>query len=963
MTSDLRSAARQLESVGKSLTASLTVPLTIAGGAIVKLGSEFEASMSKLAAVTGATGKTFDDLQSKAMEMGSSTQYSATQAADAMTELAKAGMTSEQTIAAIPGVLSMAATENMELATAAEITSAILNGFSLEAEKAGMVADVLAMNSNMSATGVEAIGAAMAPVAGFASQLGLSFTDVNAALGIMANNGIDGAVAGQKLMAILRALVAPSSGAAKTMKQLGIEVFDANGKMKQIPEVIDIISEKTKGMGDQQKLAALKTIFGTEAMQGLLPLLKEGGSAVQDYSDQLANSTGYADETAAAINDNLKGALTALGSAVETAAISLYQNIGPALSEFVKWITKLVQSFANLSPNTQKFIVTMAALLAAVGPVLIIISKLVSIAGKIKAAFVMAKAATTAFGAATALVGGPINLIVIAILAVIAVVAALIIYWDDIAKVTVEVWNAICDFLSGICKSIGGTLTGAWKGIKESAISIWNSIVDFFSGIGSGIYETLTSFWGSIKDTTVNVWNSIVDFFSGIGEAIGSTLSSAWESLKESAISAWNSIKDVTTQIWTSIKDFFIGVWQGMVDFFTPIVNSIKDIITSVWNVIYTITSSIWSYIIQYLVAIWTAILYYVTPIFEAISEFIANIWNSIKETAISIWNTIVSSVAGIWESFIEFANQVWSSITLFFEETWNSIKETAISIWESIVTYLTQLWESIKEQVIQIWNTITDFLTSVWEGIKNVAIEIWNSILEMLSAIWNAIWTTTVSIFTSIKNAIVGPINAAKEGIISAFKTAATTLASIWNGIKNTATSVWNSILSTISSIVTNIVSKVTSAFNGLKKGVLGAFNALKSGIKAVLNGIISGINIFIDGFNIPAKLLNKIPGVDAPIIPHIPMLATGGTIFGNGQAIVGEDGPELISKSGSSVKVTPLSSQEKASGISGAIGSDGGVNINVANMSVRSDEDITRISRALYQEIQRSKKSKGSR
>lgn len=886
LTKDIQSVSDKLGSVGQSLTTNLTVPIGIAGAAIVTLGAEFEASMSKLGAVTGATGNELKSLQDKAMEMGSNTKYSATEAADAMTELAKAGMNSNQTMAAIPGVLSMAATENMELATAAEITSAILNGFSLEAEQAGMVADVLAMNSNMSATGVEAIGAAMAPVAGFASQLGMKFTDVNAVLGIMANNGVDGAVAGQKLMAILRSLVAPSSMASKELDRLGISVFDANGKMKQLPEIIDIISNATKDLGDQEKLAALKTIFGTEAMAGLLPLLKEGGAAVQEYSDQLQNSSGYADETAKAINNNLKGAFDELSSALETAAIGFYQHIGPALTDLVKWITGLIQKFAQMSPATQKAIIVLAGIAAAVGPVLMVVSKLILGVGKLKAAFTMAKGATTAFGAASALAGGPIGLIALAIAGVIAVVAALIIYWDDIKEATINTWNAIKDFFSGLFDSVSSMFSETWNGIKETTVGIWNGIKDFFSEWGLTI---LTVLGGPI----------------------------AW--IIALIVKNWDAIKSFTTEAWTSIKDFFVGIWQSMVDFFTPIVNSIKEIITGVWNGISTVTSAIWNYIVQYVQAIWTAILYFATPIFQAISDFITTVWNGIKNTATTIWNAIKAFLTSIWNGIKSVATTVWTAISSFFTNTWNSIKSVATTV----------------------WNAIKSFLSTVWNGIKGTATTIWNGIVS----------------------AIKGPVTGVKNWLSSTFNAISSYISNVWNGIKSTATSVWNGIKSGVVNVVNGMVSTITSAFNGLKSSIVGVWNGIKSGIKSVINGIISIINKFISGFNTPAKLLNKIPGVDAPIIPSIPMLATGGSIFGNGQAIVGEAGPELLSKSGSSVKVTPLSSQEKASGIGGALNTTGGTTTLTVPLIINGSEFARAVVDDLDAQLynKQRKKSKG--
>ena len=927
LTSDVKTISKKFESVGKSLTSHVTVPLALAGGAVIKLGSDFEASMSKLVTISGATGKDVESLTNKAIEMGTSTQYSATQAADALTELAKSGMNSTQAMDAIPGVLAMAAVEGMELARAAEITSAVMNGFNMEAGEATKIANVLAKNSNMSATGIEEIGAAMKPVAGFASELGLEFEDVNSAIGIMANNGIQGAVAGQKLNSILRSLVAPSKQASSKMKELGINVFDANGKMKALPEIIGIISDKTKGMGDQQKLAALKVMFGADAMAGLLPLLKEGESGLSDYSAELKNSEGYASDAAAAMNDNLKGSFIALKSAAETAAISLYKNIGPALKKIVEGVTEMVKSFANMSPAGQKALLTFAAIAMSIGPLLIVIAKVIMVVGKVKAAFSLAAKATGLFSKASMLVGGPAGLIVIAIIAIITAVTLLIVYWDDIKEVTIKVWTAISSFFSTIGESISSTISSVWEGIKESTISIWNSISDFFSGIGDSIGGALSGAWNGIVEVTTNVWNGIKDFFSEWGKTILIILGGPIAWLIASIISNWDIIKEVTTNVWNGIKDFFISVWEGIRSFFEPFINGIVTLIETCWNTISTITSAVWGFISQYLQALWTALLYFVQPIFESISTFISEVWTKVKSKAEEVWNAIKTNLINIWNGIKEVATNVWNGIKDFFASIWNTITTVATAAWNGISSFFTTIWNGIKEIAIVVWTAISSFFTTTWNGIKSVAGTIWNSISSFFTTTWNGIKTTATDIWGKIVGAIKGPIEAVKTWISTTFTAISNSISSVWNNIRTSTSTVWNGIRSTIVGIVDGIKNAVGNAFNGMKSIAVNAWEGIKSGIRNVINGIIVIINKFISGFNAPAKALNKIPGVSAPTISSIPMLATGGTVFGSGSAIVGEAGPELIQKSGSSVKVTPLSANEKAGGIGGAMGGGGGI------------------------------------
>lgn len=898
MTKDIQTVSSKLGGIGKSLTKSVTLPILAIGAATIKLGSDFEASMSKLNAVTGATGTEFDELKSTAMDMGATTQYSAKEAADAMTELAKAGMDSAQTMSSIPGVLAMAASENMDLARAAEITSAALNSYGMEASEASRVADVLAMNSNKSASGVESLGAALAPVAGFASQLGIPFEELNASLGILSNNGVDGAIAGQKMMGIFRSLAAPASKAGKEMKKYGIEAFDANGKMKSLPEILDNINEKTAHLGDKQRMAALKTMFGTAALSALLPLLKEGGDAVADYSNELANSEGYATEMADAINDNLQGSFKLLASATETAAIALYENIGPALKQIVDWIAGLVSKFATMSPEMMKFVVVMAGIAAAVGPVLVVISKMILVIGKMKAAFTAAKTATTAWGVVTAIAGGPMILIAAGIIALIAVIVLLVVYWDKIKEVTIKIWGSIADFCSNI-----------WKSISDIAVDVWGSIQEYFSGLWDSIKDLASSAWNGIKNGVVSVFNSIKDFFSQWGLTILAVIMGPIGILALLIFKNWDLVKETAVSIWNSITEFLVGVWQGIVAFVTPIFQAISDVISSVWNTVYSISSAIWTFIWEYLVAIWTAILYFVTPIFEAISKSIKEIWDKVQNITSKVWNSILS----------------------FLKTIWNGISTTTKTVWNAIFNFLKAIFQKVSSIVKTVWNSIKSIFTSVLNGIKSVFNTIWNGIKSTLTTIWNSIKSVASTVWNAVTRTIMGPVNKVKAQVTSAFNGLKSSVSSVFNSIKSIANSIWSSITTSIRSKITSLVSGVKSAFTGMKSAVVGIWNGLKTGMKTVINGIIKMVNVFIKGFNTPAKLLNKIPGVKAPTIPNIPLLATGGTIFGSGQAIVGEAGPELVSKSGSSVKVTPLSAGEKARGIGGALGDNSGGTIIV--------------------------------
>lgn len=892
LTKETKALGNKLSGIGKDMSASITLPIAAIGAGIIKMGSEFEAQMSQLQSVTHGSTKTMNDFKNEAMDLGTKTKFSATEAVEGMTELAKAGVKSNDVMKAIPATLTLASAGHIELSQAAAIAAREMNEFGMKATDLGHVADVISYTTTHAHTSVEELSAAMVPAGGFAHSLGMSYEDLNASLGIMSKAGLNGADAGQKMVAMMRAMAAPSSKAAKEQKALGLEFFNSQGHMKTMPQIIDMINQKTAGMGDQAKFAALKVAFTSAGMQGLLPLLRHGGTELQSFSDHLKNSGGYADQTAKIMNNNLQGSLKKMQSQFQNVAISLYTNFGPALTKIVDGISKLVGAFAKMSPEQQKNIMMWAAVAASFGPVLIMAGKAVMIFGKVRAAIMLAKEAQTAWGVASALAGGPASLIAIAIMAIIVAVVLLVQHWDTVKKVTIQVWNSIVGFFKGVWTSITNDLHAFVEGYSNGFTQMQTGTETVFAWLGNAVYN--------VKMFFINGFNAIIDFFKKWGVTILAVIMGPIAILALIIYKNWDTIKSATMVAWNAITAFLTKVWNGIVAVVTPIWNGIVTVISAVWNVIWTITSTIWNFIWQYLVALWTAFMYFAKPVFQALATFFTGVWNGIKAVATTVWNTISSFLQSVWNGIKAVATTVWNAVASFFTAVWNGIVKVATVIWNGLKTYFTTVFNFYKAIFTTVWNAIAGVASAIWNGIKNTA-----------SSIWNA-----------ISNAISGPINTVKTTATNKFNELKSTLTSVWNSIKGVASSVWNGISSSVMGTIHGLVNGAGAAFGGLKSVVVGVWEGIKSGIRSVINGIVGMINHFIDGFNAPAKALNKVPGVHAPTIGHIPALATGGNLFGDGMALVGEAGPELISKSGSSVKVTPLSASEKARGIGGAMG-----------------------------------------
>ncbi|WP_025026682.1 phage tail tape measure protein [Caldalkalibacillus mannanilyticus] len=369
-TKELESSAKDTESSIKKLGVAFAGLTLAMGGVItasVKTAAQFESSMARVKAITQANVMEFDALRKKAEELGASTVFSASQTAEGMSYLAMAGFNVQEIISAMPGVLNLAAAGQMELARTADIASNILTGFKIEAGETSRVVDVLAKTMTSSNTNIEQLGYAMKYVAPIASNAGLSLEETAAAVGKLSDAGIQGEMAGTTLRAILLRLISPSAEAAKLMNELGFSITDANGKMLELPQIISNAERAFSGLTETQRLEYAATIAGTEAASGFLTLLSTEESTLAEFTSQLQDSAGAAQEMADIQNNTLNGSIAAFKSALEAAGIAVGDKFAPAIREVTSILTSLAKGFADLNTPAQNAIITFSMLVPLVG--------------------------------------------------------------------------------------------------------------------------------------------------------------------------------------------------------------------------------------------------------------------------------------------------------------------------------------------------------------------------------------------------------------------------------------------------------------------------------------------------------------------------------------------------------------------------------------------------------------------
>ncbi len=363
ITTDLDTSAAQkaMKTFGKIASTGLKGTVTAVtavsgaisavGGYAIKTGAEFESAMSRVQAISGATGKEFDALKQQAMELGASTAFSASEAAEGMENLASAGFNTNEIIAAMPGMLDLAASSGEDLASSADIAASTLRGFGLEAEQAGHVADVLAKNAADTNAAVADTGEAMKYAAPVAHNFGISMEECAAAIGIMSDAGIKGGQAGTSLRGSLSRLAKPTDDMKEIMNKLGLEFFDSNGKMISLTEQTKMLSEKMSNLTDEERNNALVTLYGQESLSGMLALVQAGSNKIASLTESYKNCDGAAAEMAKTMQDNLKASLEQVGGAAETFGIKVYESMSDDLKSAADTASESINQITDAFEN------------------------------------------------------------------------------------------------------------------------------------------------------------------------------------------------------------------------------------------------------------------------------------------------------------------------------------------------------------------------------------------------------------------------------------------------------------------------------------------------------------------------------------------------------------------------------------------------------------------------------------
>lgn len=916
---NLSSAGKSLTSAGSTLTKSVTVPIVGAGTAVVKLSSDFESAMSKVSAISGATGSDLDALNQKAQEMGAKTKFSATESAEAFTYMAMAGWKTEDMLQGIDGIMALAAADGLDLATTSDIVTDALTAFGLSASDSGHFADVLAKAASNANTNVTLLGESFKYAAPVAGALGYSAEDTAIALGLMANAGIKGSQGGTALRSSLSRLIKPTDDAAALMEKYGLSMTNADGSMKSLGQVMDMLRNNMGDLTEAEQAQAAATLFGQEAMSGMLSIINASDKDYEKLTSAIYDADGAAQEMADTMLDNLGGQLTLLKSALEGLAIQFGEILLPYIKQFVTWLQNLTQKLQNLTPEQKEQIVKWAAVAASIGPVLLVVGKLVTgigglitTLGKIPGAvssisggmtklvtgfknigegITLAKAGFPGMAAQASKLGAAIGGITAPVAAVIAIIAALVAAFATLWKTNEEfrnkmtsIWNEIKETIGGFCDGIVERINSLgfdFKNITEVLWSIWKGFCDLLAPVFTGVFQYIADTIGVVLDVILGIFDVFISIFKGDWEG-------AWEAVKGIFLSVWNYIKDWFTNIlntiggvldavcgwfgttwentWNSIKQFFIDIWNGIVNFFSNVISSIK---MAVSNFITTI--------VNFFAQLPTNIANFITNAYNSVVTWVSNMIAKAREMGQNFLNAVVEFFTNLPYKVGYFIGNTLTNVVLWASNMVTKAREMGTNFLNNVVSFFTQLPGKVLQFITSALNNVQTWATNMANKAREMGTNFINNVVSFFTQLPGKIQQFLSSALTNVQNWATNIANKARESATNFLNNVVNTITQLPGKIKLyldsaiTNLTTWvtqmgqkgkeavNSLITNVTSAASDIASKVASIgsdiVSGVWNGIKNAAGWFTSQVKSFFSGIVDGVKDVL-GIGSPSKV-----------------------------------------------------------------------------------------------------------
>lgn len=780
----------KLKSAGSTMTKNITAPLVAIGAAAGKFGIEFENSMTQSLSIMGdVSNKMRTQMENTARGVALSTDKSAKEAADSYYYLASAGMDAAEAMEALPKVAEFATAGNFDMATATDLLTDAQSALGLAAEDTAehmenmqRVSDVLTQAQNMANASTQQFSEAMTNQAGAALKAtGKDIEEGTALLAVFADMGIKGSEAGNMLSRTLTYLTDAQNKNKGMWEEHNVSIYDSEGNMKHIADIIEMLENKLSGMSDQQKATTLKQLGFNAETQRTINLLMGTSEQVRQYETELRNAGGATEDIANKQMKSMQKRLGLLKDGLIDAALSIYDMLEPAISNvllpifqsLVGGIRKVAGWLGNLPEPIQAVIGVIGMLVAAIGPVLVVVGTIMTTIAPLIPTITAVGSAIMALGA------GPL-------VAIVAAVAGAIAIFSKWHKEIAYFLKYLVDVFIGTFLKLPEYFPQIWNDIKTITSNALTGLKNLINSMATSVSSIMKGLWNSVKSITKNSWNAIKNTISNILDVI-LTLFLNWTPVGQ-IIKYWDQILVYTQQIWNNIKSFISKIWTSIIETISDsaLVNAIKEVFGSIKDTIINV--------------------------FKAMIDNVSNAWDTIKGyvTDSSIWNTAINTFQNFVNSFIS----IFSKIAQTINDVWNDVIDFTVNAFKIVAEDMKEMFNEVVDwipgKIGQIVDGIKVFWTDVYEYLSNQ--DLYSIGRNIITSLADGIKSAMNKVVNSVKNVASGLTDAAKKvlGINSPSKVFAGIGTNISEGLEKGIESKEDSLKNTMTSIKDKLTTQI---------------------------------------------------------------------------------------------------------------------------------------------------------